>query len=234
MGWLANFFKSTNSAEAPSNSTGFHDLDGIPVPLKSAQVDLRKARESINMAAVKAAQVYGIPATWLTFEVVTLSDTNQAYFQLQVVMNVWDEYLAAHCYAFERTVIKRLRDDDLDVGRAVRAVLWRVSADAGCPYDDMPEAKAWSAEAVKKRGLVRDRINRELYALSTPASGATVNTKIPTTMPVSADDAERAGRSTMPVKYDALLDDDFSETRPSSFNGFAATEPYPAEVAKSR
>jgi hypothetical protein len=227
MGWLANFFRSPAGVDAPSHSTDFHDLDDSPVPLKPVAADLRIARELIKSAAVQTALAYGIPGRWLTFEVVTIADDEKAYFQLQVVMNHWDEYLAAHCYAFERAVVKRIRDESMEVGRAVRAVLWRTAADAGCPYDDLPEAQAWSADAVKKRGMVRDRINRELYATSTPASGAAVSGKQPTTLPVSASEAERAGNSTQPVSQDSPLEDSaFGDTRPSSFNGFAATQPY--------
>jgi hypothetical protein len=230
MGWLANFFKSPNGIDEPSHSTGFYDLDGSPVPLKSVAADLRIARELINSAAMQTSLAYGVPPRWLNFEVVTISDDEKAYFQLQVVMNHWDEYLAAHCYAFERAVIKRIREENIEVGRAIRAVLWRVAPDAGCPYDQMPEAQAWSADEVKKRGQVRDRINRELYALSTPASGAVVYAAVagavPATMPVSADEAERADRSTQPEKYHSSQEDSaFSETRPSSFNGFPATHP---------
>lgn len=228
MGWLDKFFKESNGTDAPPPSTGFHDLDGHPVAISLQGSDLRAARELVNNAALETASVYGIPPRWLAFEVVTISDDEKAYFQLQVLMNHWDEYLVAHTYAFERAVVKRIREDNINVGRAVRAVLWRMAPDAGCPYDDMPEPQAWSTDAVKKRGLVRDRVNREQYALTTPASGAVVP---PTAlagvamMPVSADDAERAGRSTIPVKYNGLLDDDsFSETRPSSFNGFEPTE----------
>jgi hypothetical protein len=232
MGWLSNLFKESKEVEVPSPSTGFYDLDGHPVPISLAASDVRAARELVNDAALLTAQAYGIPVRWLAFEVVTISDDEKAYFQLQVVMNHWDEYLVAHSYAFERAVIKRIREDDVQVGRAVRAVLWRVAADAGCPYDEMPEAQAWSTEAIKQRGLVRDRINRELYAVSTPASGA----KVPAMMPVSADDAERAGRSTMPVKTEHLLEDTgFGETHPARSTGFAATQPFsgdPGAVTK--
>lgn len=231
MGWLANFFKAPHGEDTPSHSTGFHDVDGSPVPLKARSADLRTARELISAAAMQTTVVYGVPPRWLTFEVVTISDDENAYFQLQVVMNHWDDYLVAHCYAFERAVIQRIRQENVEVSRAIRAVLWRTAADAGCPYDDMPEAQAWSVDAVKKRGQLRDRVNREMYALSTPASGevfpgAGAGT-VPATMPVSADEAERADRSTLPINYDSLLQESVSaETRPSTFNGFAATQPY--------
>lgn len=231
MGWLANFFKESHGEGTPSHSTGFHDLDGSPVPLKRRFADLRTARELISRAAMQTAVVYGVPPRWLTFEVVTISDDENAYFQLQVMMNHWDDYMVAHCYAFERAVIQRIRQENVEVSRAIRAVLWRMAADAGCPYDDMPEAQAWSADAVKKRGQLRERVSREMYALSTPASGevfpgAAAGT-VPATMPVSADGAERADRSTLPISHDSLLQDSvFPETRPSTFNGFSATQPY--------
>lgn len=231
MGWFSTLFsKSPQRDTTSSNSTSYHDLDGSPVPLKPAAMDLRGARDLVNQAAVRTAQVHGIPSGWLTFEVMTISDANQAYFQLQVVMNIWDEHLALHGIAFQNAVIKRIRDENLEVGRALRAVLWRVAPEAGCPYDDMPPAKAWSAEAIKKRSVVRERINRELYALSTPASGATVSSR----QAVRAD-APPPIQPNGPVdKFAGLLDDDsFGETRPSSFDGFAATQPYVADVPKS-
>jgi hypothetical protein len=231
MGWFSTLFsKSPQRHTASSNSTSYHDLDGSPVPLKPAAMDLRGARDLVNQAAVRTAQVYGIPAGWLTFEVMTISDANQAYFQLQVVMNIWDEHLVLHSTAFQNAVIKRIRDENLEVGRALRAVLWRVAPEAGCPYDDMPQAKAWSAEAIKQRGMVRDRINRELYALSTPASGATVSSR----QAVRVDAAPSAKPERPVDKFAGLLEDDsFGETRPSTFDGFAATQPFVADVPKS-
>lgn len=229
MGWLTNLFKNQNANAALSPSTDFHELDAQPIAVRLQGGDLRAARELVNSTAVQTALAYGIPATWLSFEVVTISDNEKAYFQLQVLMNHWDEHLASHSFAFERAVIKRIRDSDVSVGRALRAVLWRTSPDAGCPYDDMPEASTWGADAVRKRGEARDLANRALYAATTPASGAVA----PALMPVSADDAERAGRSTLPVNHDHLLDDNFSDTRPSSFNGFASTQPYTPEATKS-
>jgi hypothetical protein len=231
MGWISNLFSKTNHDEVPSPSTGFHDLEGQPVPISLAAADVRAARELVHGAAVRTAQTYGVPARWLMFEVVTIADDEKAYFQLQVVLKHWDEYFMSHTYAFERAVIKRIREENDNVGRALRAVLWRVAADAGCPYDDMPESKAWAPESIKRRGDVREHINRELYAVLTPASGALH----PALMPVSADDAERAGRSTMPVKYDPLADNgDFSETHPTAFNGFAATQPFTPDVVKGK
>jgi hypothetical protein len=230
MRWITQLFKD-KEADVPSPSTGFHELDAQPVPVRLQGGDLRAARELVNNTAVQTALAYGIPARWLSFEVVTIADDEKAYFQLQVLMNHWDEHLAAHSFAFERAVIKRIRELDISVGRAVRAVLWRVAPDAGCPYDDMPEPSAWGADAVRKRGDARDLVNRALYAATTPASGA-IAPILPALMPVSADEAERAGRSTMPAPHEHLLDDSFGDTRPSSFNGFEPTQPYTAEVVK--
>ncbi len=220
MGWISKLFKPQQKVADPSNSTGFHDLDGSPVPLKPLADDVRKARELINKAAIETALVCGVPATWLSFEVVTISDHESAYFQLQVVMNRWDEYLAAHSYAFERAVVKRISEKNLNVVRAMRAVLWRTAPDAGCPYDDMPEAQAWGSEAVKKRAQARDRMNRDLYTLSASPAGAAV----PIHMPFSADQADGSNPSD---KYRYLLDDSaYDDNQPSSVNDFAATQAY--------
>ena len=165
MGWISKLLKKTEEEdEVPAPSTGFHDLEGYPVAMAlSSPADLRSARELVHGAALRTAQVYGIPPRWLSFEVVTISDEEKAFFQLQAIVNHWDDYFMAHTYAFERAVIKKIREDNVGVGRALRAVLWRVDADAGCPYDDMPDAAAWSTEAIALRGEARDRINRELF-----------------------------------------------------------------------
>jgi hypothetical protein len=224
MGWFSNLFLTPRRHAEHSNSTSYHDLEGGPVPLQPAAANIRSARDVVNQAAMRTAQMHGIPPGWLTFEVLTISDAKQAYFQLQVVMNIWDEYLALHSSAFQNAVIKRIRDENLEVGRAVRAVLWRVAPEAGCPYDDMPQANAWSAEAVRKRGILRERFNRELYAMSAPASMAAADMA---NRPEDAKERARLDKATPPVNRDDLLDDSaFGETHPSSFNGFAATQPY--------
>ncbi len=225
MGWLSNLFSSPGRRTEHANSTSYHDLEGSPVPLEPAVVDMRSARDVVHQAALRTAQQHGIPLGWLTFEVLTIADAKQAYFQLQVVMNLWDEHLAMHTSAFQNAVIKRIRDENLEVGRAVRAVLWRVSPEAGCPYDGMPPAQAWSADAIKKRAIVRERIHRELYAMSVTASGAAVASS--THRPLSASEPARPDSAKSPSQHEGLLDDSaFGDTRPSSFNGFAATQPY--------
>jgi hypothetical protein len=225
MGWMSNLFAKPKVPDMPSPSTSFHDLDGGPVPLKVQATGARGARELVHAAAVHTAQVYGVPLHWLSFEVVTIGDSQKAYFQLQVVMKHWDDYLAMHCYAFELAVMKRIREQDRGVARAVRAVLFRVSPDAGCPYDEMPEPKAWSPEAIRLRATLHDRDSAEPTdpAFTLPAArvrGAAMGV-------LTAEEADRAGRSTLPAFGNGLLGDDaYSETMPSTLGDFAATQPY--------
>jgi hypothetical protein len=248
MGWLSNIFKESTEAEAPSPSTSFHDLDGHPVPLTLQGSDLRAARELVKDAATQTAVVYGIPAHWLAYEVVTIADDEKAFFQLQVTLQYWDDYFSSHTYAFERAVLKRIRDEDLPVGRAVRAVLWRTSPDAGCPYDDLPEPQAWTSEAIKQRGEANDRVRREMRnsargpagsALGplgniSMAAGAAAAAIVPgAVLPASAAplpdldlgiDDERTGDSTIPVTFDHLQEpSDFGKTRPTAEHDFEVT-----------
>ncbi len=245
MGWLSNIFKENQEDEAPSLSTSFHDLDGHPVPLTLQGSDLRAARELVKTAATRTAEIYGIPAHWLAYEVVTIADDEKAFFQLQVTLQHWDEYFSSHTYAFERAVLKRIRDEDLPVGRAVRAVLWRTSPDAGCPYDDLPEPQAWTSEAIKQRGDASDRMRREVrrpaasdrgsFSMSMAAGAAaaaaaiapgavlSANAVLPSDVDLALDD-ERRGDSTMPVNFDHLQEPpDFDKTRPSAEHDFEIT-----------
>ncbi len=237
MGWLSNIFKESNEDEVPSPSTSFHDLDGHPVPLTLQGSDLRAARELVKSAATQTSAVYGIPAHWLTFEVVTIADDKKAYFQLQVTMQHWDDYFASHTYAFERAVLKRIRDEDLPVGRAVRAVLWRTSPDAGCPFDDLPEPQAWTSEAIKQRGEASDRVRREMRKPATaismaagtaaaaivPGAALSATAAQPPDIDLGLDDEHR-GDSTVPVAFDRLqAPSDFDKTRPIELHDFEAT-----------
>ncbi len=199
--------------DTPSPSTGFFDIEGQPVPLSIDRQDVRAARELIRAAAVRTAAVFGMPANWLSFEVVTISDDEKAYFQLQVSLRIWDEQLWTQSSAFEQQVLKRIREDDVNVARAVRAVLWRVLPDAGCPHDELAGAAAWKPDAVKARSMAYDRLRTEL---ALPAAFATLPS-VATGMEASA---------TLPMADHAQAG--FSDTHPVQATGFHATRPVPA------
>jgi hypothetical protein len=156
MNWVKSLFvKADRAHELPSHSTGFHDLEGDPEPLDVKRSDLRAARELIYSSAKQTALLYGIPQDWLSFEVLTIADDEMAYFQLQVVVLEWDEHLFVRAYAFEVAVMKRIAELNMTVARAVRAVLWRTRADAGCPHDELPGPEAWTPEVVARRNAQR-------------------------------------------------------------------------------
>ncbi len=167
------------SSEPLSHSTSFHEFDSRPEPLDVRRADVRAARELVYGVAKQTAALYGIPAHWLAFEVLTISDDEQAFFQLQVLVHEWDEHLFARSYAFELALMKRLADLNMVVARAVRAVLWRVKPDAGCPYDELPGPEAWTPEAVSHRALQR------LHAAAVPMP-------VPVSVPPLSDSEKRA------------------------------------------
>jgi hypothetical protein len=211
--------------DVPSPSTGFFDIEGQPVPLSVAQQDVRAARELIRAAAVRTTALYGIPSNWFSYEVVTISDDEKAYFQLQVSLRIWDEQLWSQSSAYEQQVLKRIREDNVNVARAVRAVLWRVLPDAGCPYDELAGALAWRPDAVKARGVAYERLRREI---TTPPPASLASAALPSVV-TGAEASE-----TLPLLPNAsdtrsardALADQFGDTRPSNFGGFAATQPF--------
>jgi hypothetical protein len=222
MSWLSNLFHKSNEVELPSNSTSFHDMDAAPRPIRLKGSDLRATRDVIHSAAMKTAKTCGIPPLWLTFEVITMADSEKAYFQLQVVIQHWDEYLASHSYAFERAVMKRLLTDNKRVGRAVRAVLWRTAYDAGCPYEDMPDPHSWTTEAIKSRTTAHERAAKHLLAPAT-------NTQPSVTEGVFGLASQASSKAPVAInKFDGLLDDDdYAKTRlTKSGDSFAATEAF--------
>ncbi len=109
MSWFKRILGSDPiELDIPSPSTGFFDLEGHPVPLSLTAQDARAARELVRAAAVSTASAYGIPANWLSYEVVTIADDEKAYFQLQIGLRHWDEQLWSQATAFE--ILKFLVD----------------------------------------------------------------------------------------------------------------------------
>jgi hypothetical protein len=209
--WLNRILNNTPAPrDVPSPSTGFFDIEGQPVPLSIERNDVRAARELIRAAAVRTASAFGIPSNWLSYEVVTISDDEKAYFQLQVSLRIWDEQLWSQSSAFEQQALKRIREDDVNVARAVRAVLWRILPDAGCPHDELAGSAAWKPEAVKSRAAVYDRVREELALPSIQ------------TMPSVVTGMDTA--ATLPVPQN---ESGFTDTHPvPAATGFAATRPF--------
>lgn len=152
MSWLSNLFsgnKSPDPLEVPS--TGLQSLDSQVVATSIPASDVPAARNLIAKAAKETGRLNGVPSYWLKYEVLTLADANKAYFQVQVTVKHWDPFFFMHTYAFEKAMLERIRHYNLAVGRAVRAVLWRVSTDACCPYEQMPPPEAWTQQAIEQR-----------------------------------------------------------------------------------
>jgi hypothetical protein len=211
MSWLQRILGSDERGpEIPSPSTGFFDLEGHPVPLSLSAQDMRAARELVRAAAVRVASTFGIPSNWLSYEVVTISDDEKAYFQLQLGLRHWDEQLWSQTSAFEQQVLKRIREDSIQVARAVRAVLWRVLPDAGCPHDELSPAPAWKPEAVKSRSLAYEKLRHEL----TQPALATIPSVVSGVVPTATSPA------TQPVQSN------FVNTYPGQGIGFDATRPF--------
>ncbi len=211
MSWLNRILNTApRDNDVPSPSTGFFDIEGQPVPLSLSQQDVRAARELVRTAAVRTATLFGIPANWLSYEVVTISDDEKAYFQLQVSLRIWDEQLWSQSSAFEQQVLKRIREDDVNVARAVRAVLWRILPDAGCPHDELAGAPAWRPDAVKVRSSAYERLRMEL---SMPGFMAALPSVITGGEP----------SATAPAYHNPVTG--FTDTHPGSATGFHETRP---------
>jgi hypothetical protein len=195
------------------------------MPLKPRAADVRSACELVHRAAVGAAKAHGIPPQWLSFKVVTTGNDKEVYLQLQVVIERWDEYLAAHTYAFELVVMKHIREANLNVSRALRAVLFRVAPSAGCPYQEMPKAHAWTANAINMRGSTRKRAAAKAQPEKPQTPPDTEERSVVSDI-LSANEARRANRSkAFAYTQNLFTKGGSSETRPSILDGFAPTEP---------
>jgi hypothetical protein len=148
MSWLGSLFGKKNARDMDILSSGGLDgTDALAVPGSSVP----EAREIINRAAYEVLNLNGVPKDWVKFEILTLADSAKAYFQLQVTIKHWDAYLLLHSWAFEQAVSARIIERNMAIGRALRAVLWRIAPDAGCPYEKMPPSVAWTPDAIAQR-----------------------------------------------------------------------------------
>ena len=235
MGWLSTLLKKSDEAQPPVPETGIHDWDNEPLTNATMPTDLGAALELINSTALQTVKAYGLPEHWFTFETVTVSNSEKTYFQLQILMNHWDMQMCAHSYAFECAVIKSLRKKDRDIGRALRAVLWRVAPDAGCPFDEMPEPSYWSAQAITQRDLLRERIQREFYAATTPESGAKPAMSPAPFKPAAPSTPAKTGYAMVNIPIEVPKENvGFSDTHPHNLNGFSHTHPHTAPHKKAR
>lgn len=212
MSWMSRLFSKSNGVELPAHSTG---LGVTPRAIRIEGTDLLAARMAIHSTATKTAKACGIPPLWLSFEVIIIADHEKAYFQLQIIIQQWDAYFAAHSYAFERAVMKSLLTDHKRLGSAVRAVLWRTAYDAGCPYDDMPEPSTWTSEAIKKRAAA---LQMGMVPPVQEPAPVTQSSKTTTGRPVK--------RVSDKNKFDGLLDDEQYAKNRGLDNAFAKTQAF--------
>ena len=151
MGWFDCIFAKKEQASAapveasPPPISAFNMQDALP------NEQAMQAREAIHHSAHEVARRNGIPEHWLGFEILTLTEAEKVFFQLQVNLRHWDAYLLLHSMAFEQAVLVRLRQRRPALAQALRAVLWRVVPTSGCPYEQLPPSVAWTAEAVEQR-----------------------------------------------------------------------------------
>lgn len=173
MGWLSAIFGRRNalgldSLSSENFSSSLND-DG-PVGLSVPGSSVPNARQLIMQCANQTIKLHGIPADWLKLELLTMADEAKAYFQLQITLKHWDAYLLLHSHAFELAVMNRVREQNLAVSRSMRAVLWRVAPDAGCPYEQMPPSVAWTSDAIAQRTS-----NPQMFKTNKPAYVAPKN-----------------------------------------------------------
>ncbi len=229
MGFLSTLFNPPRSGDLPQHDTSILDWGNEPLTHVMLPADLATAIELINESATQTVKTNGLPVDWFSFETVAVKDSEKTYFQLQILMNHWDIQMCAHSYAFECAVIKCIRKKNKGIGRALRAVLWRVAPDAGCPFDEMPDPSYWDPQALAQRELLRQRIQREFYAVTTPESGAKVTPPV-ARVGVLRPSPPPGSRALAP----AMENLGYSETHPHNLSGFSITHSHAKSSAHKR
>lgn len=121
---------SQRSAELAQNSTQQH-------------TDIQ--RELIRVVLKDTLRLHGVPAGWLTCEVVVLPRrVGDEDLIIQLIVLKWNETLMRCAQALERALLQGLDRFDPSVNHSRYIVSWRFAPSCGCPLSQMPEPQVWT------------------------------------------------------------------------------------------
>jgi hypothetical protein len=142
----SQMFKSSKSA---SLREGFAPT-GAPESVNSqstrAHTDIK--RELIRVVLKDTLRQHGIPFDWLACEVIIIRRGPVAEeLHIQLVVMKWNESLMRYAMALQQQLLKGLDRFDPSVDHSQYVVSWRFAPDCGCPFNVMPNPKAWLQKA---------------------------------------------------------------------------------------
>lgn len=105
-------------------------------------------REMVRFALHNVFRRHGIPAHWISGEVVPVHIPGQGEaLILQLEVQKWHDALVLHAPALQHALLEELQRFGPDADPAHYLLTWKFSPDCECPHTRLPEPAFWNALA---------------------------------------------------------------------------------------
>jgi hypothetical protein len=144
MTFLARLFGTHRPAAAPSPSPS--QLAGSPPSQAHDSSTSGRRRELLRVALRDTLQRHGIPASWVSADVLVSSSRNgQRGIHWRLVLKHWEPRLLTHAVAFQQSLLKRVTTSDPLACAWLTGISWQIAVpdESVCPA--MPAPRFWAA-----------------------------------------------------------------------------------------
>lgn len=114
----------------------------------SSMGTLTTQKEVIRTAWRETLGFHGIPADWLSLEVIGVTHRGEVDdIHIQLIIKKWSEALLRYGYALEQKLLSRINWYLPNQTKFSFTVSWRYEKNCQCPHLDMPNNKYWVPKA---------------------------------------------------------------------------------------
>lgn len=104
-------------------------------------------RELVRVVLKDTLRIHGIPAAWLSCEVLALSGRARGDdMMVRLIVLKWHEPLLKFMPALQSELITGLDRFEPAIDHSKYIVSWQFARDCGCPITQMPDARTWTGE----------------------------------------------------------------------------------------
>ena len=130
-------------------------------------------RELVRVVLKDTLRIHGIPAAWLSCEVLALTGRARGDdMMVRLIVLKWHEPLLKFMPALQSELVVGLDRFEPAIDHSKYIVSWQFAPDCGCPYTQMPDARTWNSDGAPASG-----------PLATPAAMAPTATSVPQSSP---------------------------------------------------
>lgn len=150
MKFLARLFGTGSPARAPA---GRPAANGQPASVQAAHSRMHQSqsesrREVLRVVLRDTLRRHGIPAEWITAEILAASSRNrEPGLHLRLAIRHWDARLPPLCVALQNSMVSRLLGFDPVAAQWLHGISWQfeLADESACPA--MPHPGLWTAPA---------------------------------------------------------------------------------------